>query len=160
MKSNYTFFWETHYVFSNWHPAPFDMDGNHFSNSEQAFMYYKAKLFGDTKSMEKILKSPDPRTVKKLGREVKGFDSKKWDDNKFQIMYDVNIAKFTQNSKMREKLMLTDGTQLVEASPYDNIWGIGLDVNDAKRLDPKKWPGQNLLGKVLDKVREDLKHMN
>ena len=157
MENNkYTFFWETKYVFSNWHPAKFVMNGIKFGNSEQAFMYYKAKLFGDEYSMEKILKNSDPRKVKQLGREISGFDEKIWDENKFQIMYNVNYAKYSQNPKMLNKLISTKGTNLVEASPFDNIWGIGLFEIDAKRLSPNLWPGKNLLGKVLDKVRDDL----
>lgn len=151
---NYTFFWESDSCFSNWHPARFTHKGKSFANSEQAFMWEKAILFNDNETAELVLKTPNPREVKKLGRQVHPFDSVKWDEMKFDIMYDVNLSKFSQNPGMKKKLL--SNQNFVEASPYDAIWGIGMRASDTGAEDEKNWKGQNLLGKVLDKVKETL----
>lgn len=151
----YTFFWESDSCFSNWHAARFTHKGKTFSNSEQAFMWEKAILFGDNKTADLVLRTSNPREVKKLGRQVHPFDSVKWDKMKFDLMYEVNLSKFSQNEEMKKKLLA--GENFVEASPYDAIWGIGMKETDAGVNDPRNWKGQNLLGKVLDKVNETLK---
>ena len=156
----HVFFWGTPSVFSNWHPATFVMDDLLFANSEQAFMYYKAKCFDDTVSMDNILKTHDPKEAKKLGRLVQGFEQDIWDVYKFDVMFNVLKHKFSQDRKMYIELMSTRGKHLVEASPYDKIWGIGLSVEDATNIDPDKWPGQNLLGKVLDNLRNSFEKDN
>jgi len=152
-------FWETNDEFgymSNWYRAEFDYDGHHFVNSEQAFMYLKAKLFNDTESMQKILENTNPLRCKQLGRNVKPFDSNIFDKHKYQFMVQVVYEKFSQNEYLKVKLLNTKDAILVEASPRDNIWGIGIDVNHQNFNDPNKWPGQNLLGKALMEVREKL----
>lgn len=144
---------------SNWFMVDFEVDNKTFKNTEQYMMYQKAVLFNDTKMAEKILQEPDPRTVKKYGRKVNGFNSDIWQQNREKIMYDGNYAKYSQNEELKEKLLKTDGKMLVEASPYDKIWGIGLSEKKAKETEPDQWPGLNLLGKVLVKVRDDLKSL-
>lgn len=143
--------------FGNWYPAPFTMDGHNFSNSEQAFMYKKAILFGDSVAAEKILNTTSPMICKRLGRSVKPFDSEIFDKHKFQFMVDVCYEKFSQNPELKKHLLDTGNSLLVEASKLDRIWGIGMTVNDPDFHDPSKWKGQNLLGKALMDVREKLK---
>lgn len=142
--------------FSNWYKAEFDYDGKHFINSEQAFMYLKAKLFNDFEIMEKILKNGNPMICKNLGRCVKSFDPSIFDENKYEFMVDVLLAKFSQNSSLKKMLLDTCDAILVEASPKDKIWGIGMDVNHSNFNDQSKWDGLNLLGKALMEVRNIL----
>jgi len=144
--------------FSNWYPSPFTKDGIRFENTEQYMMYRKALLMGDDDMAAKILKTPDPKTVKSLGRKVKNWDEEKWVAHREDIMYDGCLAKFSEpkNLKIRNLLLSTSGKHLVEASPYDNIWGIGLCATDERAKDPSQWKGLNLLGKTLDRVRDTL----
>lgn len=149
---------------SNWYPAEFDaetkIDGklekHHFYNTEQYFMFIKAVIFGDKEIAEKILKTKNPRKAKELGRIVRNYDDKVWNDIRYKIMVDANKAKYSQNEELK-KLITSDefkGKGFVECSPVDRIWGIGLGENDALADDETKWKGQNLLGKSLDEVRE------
>ncbi len=95
--------------------------------------------------------------MKDLGREVRHFKDSTWNKNKVNIYYEHCKAKFTQNQHLKEKLMETDNKTLVEASPNDKIWGIGLAEDVAKITDPSLWPGQNLLGQILTKIRDEFK---
>jgi ribA/ribD-fused uncharacterized protein len=144
------YFWGTADIYSNWYPAPTGV----FANSEQAFMWYKADFFGDEEIKDKIFKETNPAEAKKLGRLVKGFDAKAWECVKFGLMTYVNLLKFQQNSELGQNLRDTGDRILVEASPVDNIWGVGLGANDDKILDPANWKGQNLLGQALIQVRK------
>lgn len=156
MENNeYTFFWSG--PFSQWHPSKFVIDGIQFTHAEQYMMYKKAMLFSDTETADKILKAKHPKEQKALGRQVKNFSSQEWEKNCKKFVYDGNYAKFTQNSDLMKKLMDTGDSLLVEASPYDKIWGIGLNEEDAKITPEEQWPGKNWLGEVLTNLRHDLK---
>jgi ribA/ribD-fused uncharacterized protein len=100
------------------------------------------------------MSTTDPREQKKIGREVKNFDKKKWDQKVKDIVFRGNMAKFTQNEDLKKKLLATAGTTLVEASPHDKIWGIGLAETDPKAQKRETWLGTNWLGEVLTEVRE------
>ena len=153
----YTFFYKMSHPFSNWYKCTFiDQDGIEYSCSEQYMMAEKAKLFGDDAVWEKIMACNNPRDHKNLGRKVKNFDKEKWEKYAREIVYQGLYYKFSQNLKLLEKLMETKGTLIVEASPYDNIWGIGLGENDPRIHDPRNWKGMNWLGEVLTKLRDDL----
>ena len=135
-------FWkakEEYGEFCNWYTAKFIYDGKEFKNSEQAFMYLKAKLFNDTIMMEKILLKSNPMICKNLGRAVKPFDSSIFEEHKYQFMLEVLYAKFYQNENLKIKLLNTGDALLVEASPIDKIWGIGMDVNHPDFNNPLKW---------------------
>ena len=132
------------------------LDGKKFNTAEQYMMYSKAKLFDDEEIAEKIMATSNPRVQKSLGRQVRNFDANVWQITAVDVVYKGNHAKFTQNSNLLKQLLATEGTVLVEASPYDKIWGIGLGEDDAKRTPPSQWPGTNLLGLVLTQLREDL----
>jgi len=116
----------------------------------------KARLFNDEESLLQILESADPKTAKELGRRVKNFDGAKWEANARRLVTEGNIAKFSQNSHLCDFLLATGNTVLVEASPCDQIWGIGLEESDERTKDPAKWQGQNLLGFTLMDVRSRL----
>ena len=119
-------------------------------------MAEKAKFFGDELIREMILNSTDPSEQKDLGRRVSGFDGPAWTLVAKDIVYKGLYLKFTQNESMLAKLLETKGTLIVEASPYDKIWGIGLAEDDKRIHDPKKWLGTNWLGITLTKLRDDI----
>lgn len=150
------FFWGGE--FSNWYECQFVYKGHYFDNSEQAFMWEKAKFFNDEEIASKILKTSCPSTAKKLGRKVKNFDSEIWLSPAYQFMVGVNVEKYSQNEDLKHKLLLTGDKMLVEASPYDTIWGIGLGENDDTILNENNWNGLNLLGKALMDVRNILRN--
>ena len=152
------FFFGADNYLSNWHPAKFILtfnnDDYNFENVEQAMMASKAMLFNDLESFQKILKTPNPKSVKALGRKVKNFDPKLWDEHKKYIVKTAVLGKFLYNDKLKENLLATGNKFLAEDSPYDKIWGIGTKSMTHKKN--KTWPGQNLLGEILMEVREEL----
>ncbi|MFA5207571.1 MAG: NADAR family protein [Candidatus Paceibacterota bacterium] len=157
ITDKYVFFWNGE--FSNWFECKFPFikyKGLTFFNSEQAFMWEKAIFFGDMEIAKKIVETPNPKENKILGRKVKNFDKNKWLREGYEIMIAVNLAKFGQNSRLKAILLSTEDKIIVEASPYDTIWGIGLHWEDDRVLDEKNWRGMNLLGKALMEVREKL----
>ena len=144
----------THY-FSQWYKCNFtNSNGTEFSSAEQYMMYKKALLFGDKEIAQKIINSDDPAEVKALGRKVKNYSESKWNEYKYKIVVRGNKLKFSQNKKLLKRLLETGNKLLVEASPYDKIWGIGLTAIDACKIPQNKWPGQNLLGLALGEVRD------
>ena len=157
MNQTFTFFWRTESPFSQWHPSPFVVDGISFNCAEQFMMYKKAKLFCDDETAEMILTATKPSIQKELGRAIKGYEDAEWLQNRERIVYEGNFHKFTQNENLRKALMNTGETTLVEASPVDTIWGIGLAADNPDASFPEKWKGLNLLGKILTELREDLK---
>ncbi|QDV69021.1 Swarming motility protein YbiA [Rosistilla carotiformis] len=141
---------------SQWYESSFTVDGTVYQTAEHWMMAAKARLFGDEESLLQILESSDPKTAKALGRKVKNFDSSLWDENARRLVTEGNVAKFSQNSHLQEFLLGTGDAVLVEASPYDRIWGIGLKADDDRAKNPVTWQGQNLLGFALMDVREEL----
>ena len=140
---------------SNFYPCEFEFNGKMFHFSEQCFMYQKALLFNDFEIAEQVLNETDVRKIKALGRKVKNFNNELWYIHKENFMYNACYAKFSQNDKLKDFLLSTGNREIVEASPVDNIWGIGFSSDKAmENID--KW-GQNLLGKTLMKVRAVLK---
>lgn len=145
-------------VFSNFTPTPnLQYKGHTFQTTEQAFMWAKANGFKDKATAAKILAEANPAKAKLLGREVQPFSNVYWDLNKEFLMYEVTLAKYSQFENYRKILLETGDKELVEVNGKDRVWGIGLYANDPRILDPKQWQGQNLLGKVLMKVREELR---
>jgi hypothetical protein len=155
ITNTHVYFWGSE--LSNWYGCKFIHDNHEFNNSEQAFMWEKAKFFGDDETAELILNTPDPRTAKELGRQVKNFNRELWLKRGYDAMVIVNLAKYKQNNHLKNILLSTDNKILVEASPVDTIWGIGLHWNDDDCLDESNWNGMNLLGKALMEVREKIK---
>jgi len=145
------------HVLSQWWPAAFSLDGQGYASAEQYMMMQKAKLFGDEEACSRILSTRSPSEAKRLGRRVKGFDDKLWSAHRFAIAVRGNTAKFGQNPELRDWLIGTGEQVLVEASPADTIWGIGLAADDKRALDPRTWRGLNLLGFTFMKVRAALR---
>lgn len=137
-------------------PCSFAIDGFAYSSAEKYMMHRKALLFGDEEIAEKIILSENPKECKALGRKVKDFDPEIWDNEKYSIAVKGNLAKFSQNEELKDYLLSTGEEELVEASPFDRVWGIGMRKGDPRIGDRSKW-GQNLLGKALMEVRETLR---
>lgn len=142
---------------SQWHNCRFEVDGVVFHTSEQFMMAQKALLFQDEETYEKIMQADNPKDYKALGRLIRNFNQKIWDDNKYQIVLRGNIEKFSQNPELKEFLIGTGDKVLVEASPYDNIWGVKLALDNELILNPNNWAGENLLGFVLMETRDTLR---
>lgn len=155
-QESFEFFWESNSPFSNWYKSDFILNGIKFNCVEQAMMYGKALCFNDNDTANKILKEASPREQKKLGRKVKNFNSSVWDSKCKQVVYDACRAKFTQNFPLLKEILSKKGKILVEASPYDKIWGIGLLATDPRALNRDTWLGKNYLGDVLTQLCEDL----
>ena len=119
-------------------------------------MASKAQVFGDAAARENILKSNNPGLAKKLGRMVEGFDESVWQQIRFECVVRANVLKFSQNAELKAFLLNTGCRVLVEASPVDSIWGIGLAADDPTCEDPNLWKGENLLGFALMQVRKRL----
>ncbi len=148
---------------SNWYPCVFnaEYEGKEYTfyNSEQYFMFVKAKTFGDEENALKILlEGKNPKKAKTYGRMVKNYDDEKWNEIRYKVMVDANMAKYSQNNELKELLLNLEleGKHYVESSPVDRIWGVGLSENDPLIDDEKNWLGTNLLGKALDEVRDKL----
>mgnify|MGYP000075339145 CR=1 FL=1 len=151
----YYFFWQTSSPFSNWHFSQYILDDLQFNCSEQGVMYSKAILFGDIVVAKKILKClpNQQKLMKSLGRQVKNFDENIWKKHRIQIYKRHCHAKFSQNQHLKNILISTGNKILVEASPSDKIWGIGLSAHIAKSTPVEKWKGLNLLGQILTEIK-------
>jgi ribA/ribD-fused uncharacterized protein len=162
-KFRFLFFWGhqpsrdgriTASCLSQWYEASFEIAGVVYSTAEHWMMASKARLFSDDGTLHAILESVDPKTAKALGREVKNFDDESWNENCRRLVTEGNIAKFSQNKELGDFLLATGDQVIVEASPYDRIWGIGLKADDERAKHPDTWQGQNLLGFALMDVRD------
>lgn len=141
---------------SQWWPAPFTVDGTTYPTAEHFMMVGKARLFGDELMRSRILDASSPGAAKALGRVVRGYDEEVWVANRYNIVLEGNIAKFGQNLHLLAYLLATTGCILVEASPTDRVWGIGLAADDMRAGRPSQWTGLNILGFALMDVREHL----
>ena len=142
---------------SQWYMCSFVVDNVSYNCAEQYMMAEKARIFGDDDTWQQIMASYDPMTIKKLGRKVRNFNAYVWKKNCQQIVKRGNLAKFSQNQKLLEYLLGTGDKILVEASPKDTIWGIGLAEDASEASNPRLWQGENLLGFTLMEVRDMLK---
>lgn len=154
ITDTHAYFWGS--IFSNWYPSKFEYNGIEFLNSEAALMYAKAMIFDDLNHSIEILNTEnhDPRKVKKLGRKVVGYDDDLWAENRYELMVDILKSKFSQNPDMLDILLSYEDKTIVEASPYDGIWGVKLHWSDDLILNEANWNGQNLLGLALMEVRD------
>jgi ribA/ribD-fused uncharacterized protein len=143
---------------SQWWPAQFTVDRHSYATAEHYMMWRKAMLFGDHETAGRILAVDHPAQAKRLGREVRGFTESTWDAARFGIVVAGNLAKFGQHEDLRTYLLSTGERVLVEASPTDGIWGIGLSATDGRAYDPARWQGLNLLGFALMEVRTTLRN--
>ncbi|BFZ16847.1 hypothetical protein BsWGS_19886 [Bradybaena similaris] len=156
----YVYFWKKDSCFSQWYPSMFRVDGQSYYCAEQYMMHQKALICQDHEAAAKMLRCRDPAEMKKLGRSVKNWDlhGQTWEDRCFDVVKRGNLHKFSQNLALKAQLLATDGKQLVEASPVDTKWGIGLAKENSLAWNQSTWKGKNLLGKALTEVREELKN--
>lgn len=141
---------------SQWWPCAFTVDGIGYASAEHWMMAAKARLFDDRDALARILAAPTPAEAKNLGRLVRGFDESVWAARRFELVVAGNVAKFGQDPALRDFLLGTGSRVLVEASPRDRIWGIGLGAGNELATDPTRWRGLNLLGFALMETRERL----
>lgn len=141
---------------SQWWMCPFQVDGVEYSCAEQFMMAEKARMFGDQEMLAKIMKASHPKEMKAYGRAVTNFDKESWDSSCYEIVKMGNYAKFSQNPELLDFLLGTKNRILVEASPRDRIWGIGMGKANPDALCPLKWRGTNLLGFALTEVRDQI----
>ena len=154
IKDGFVLFWRG--IFSQWHPTSFVVEGVHYPTAEHWMMASKARLFGDDPALKAILASDSPKEAKGIGREVNNFDKQFWETKCFDIVVKGNRCKFYQNADAKKRLLDTGNKILVEASPDDKIWGIGIGQGDIRATNPALWNGQNLLGQALMVVRHRL----
>lgn len=140
-------------VFSQWWRCRFEVDGTAYASAEQWMMACKARLFGDRDALSRILEASDPAACKAIGREVRGYDEARWSAHRFDLVTAGNVAKFGADPALRDYLLATGDSVLVEASPRDRVWGIGLGRESERAHDPRTWRGQNLLGFALVRAR-------
>ncbi|MEV6140127.1 NADAR family protein [Nocardia sp. NPDC051990] len=145
---------------SQWWPAPFVVDGLTYATAEHYMMWGKAMAFGDTEVAERILAAGHPKQAKGLGRRVRGFSEIIWDASRFDIVVTGSVAKFGQHEELKQYLLGTGKRVLVEASPVDQVWGIGLTDDDPRAENPAAWRGLNLLGFALMVARAQLAAAN
>jgi len=173
IADGFLLFWRNEDKGSNWNFSPsFVMDGVEYKYAEQAMMFYKAALFNDPATGQRILDAEYPWDTKdkktgkvikwghkSLGRQVQNYDDTVWIEHRLQIMVDICKAKFSQIPEYKEWLLGTGNLFIVEASPYDKIWGIGLEETDPRATDPSQWPvdALNLLGLALMITRDWLR---
>lgn len=144
------------HVLSQWWLASFEVEGVRYASAEHFMMASKARVFGDDDALARVLRSPDPAAAKRIGREVRGFDSALWQARSFELVVEGNLHKFRANRELGDYLLSTAPALLVEASPRDRIWGIGLGPSNPDARDPTRWRGRNLLGFALTEVRRQL----
>jgi ribA/ribD-fused uncharacterized protein len=139
---------------SQWWPATFIVDGVSYPTAEHWMMAGKARLFGDEKGLAAVLRAASPGAAKAAGRTVSGFDDERWAAARYDVVVAGNLAKFGQHADLRDFLLSTGTKVLVEASPYDRIWGIGMAATNPDVARPSVWRGVNLLGFALMEVRD------
>ncbi|WNJ19860.1 NADAR family protein [Pontibacter sp. G13] len=146
--------------FSQWYESPFEVEGDVYPTAEHWMMAEKARLFNDQERLDEILTVKTPGEAKKLGRAVQNFDQSRWEARRFDIVKTGNLHKFEQNPAMKAFLLGTGHRVLVEASPLDAIWGIGLAKDHGHARQPQNWRGLNLLGFALMEVRDQLSYID
>ena len=157
MEQQFVLFWkpqEANGIYSQWYLCDMTIDGIVYCCNEQYMMAEKARLFGDVVVLAKIMATRDPAEMRRLGRIVSGFNQQIWDDSCVGIVTDANYHKFSQNVDLRDQLLATGNATIVEASPRDTIWGIGLGASNPAARVPASWRGKNLLGIAIMAARE------
>lgn len=162
--SDFVFFWGhtdrgaglTKACLSQWFPCSFVVDGQYYNCAEQYMMAEKARVFGDEEVRQQILSEYNQMTIKKLGRKVSGYNDEVWRNVRFDVVVKGNVAKFSQNEKLMDFLVGTCNMVIAEASPKDEVWGIGFEETAPEASNPSKWQGTNLLGFALMEVRDVL----
>jgi ribA/ribD-fused uncharacterized protein len=138
---------------SQWYASEMIVDGVRFPTAEHYMMWRKARAFGDVEIEQQLLADDSPAVAKQLGRRVRNYRSDVWDRMRFDVVVEGSIAKYQQNATLRRYLLETGDGVLAEASPVDDIWGIGFAAGNPFARDPQRWTGLNLLGFALMDAR-------
>lgn len=166
LDADFLFFWGhrpsrtgelTQSCLSQWWPSSFVVEGTRYPTAEHWMMAWKARMFGDDEAVDRILAMDDPGKAKHLGRQVAGFDPLVWEAAAFGIVVQGNFHKFSSDGRLRKYLLASNDAVLVEASPLDPVWGIGMSADDPDAALPQRWRGENKLGFALMKVRDLLR---
>lgn len=152
------YFYSNNDHFSNFYKSSFVVNDIEFNCGEQYIMYSKALLFKDNEIVNKILQESVPSKIKALGRKVKNYNDKIWCEIREDITYIGLLAKYMQNNDLKKLILDTGDKELVEASPYDKVWGIGMGITNPNIHDKTKW-GTNILGKILMRVRNNIRNL-
>ncbi|MDE6314248.1 MAG: NADAR family protein [Lachnospiraceae bacterium] len=163
-RQKFIFFWGaeekaqqiTKACLSQWYPCCFKAEDQEYYTTEQYMMAQKALLFEDKEMFRQIMKAEHPKQFKTLGRKIRGFQEEVWKEHRMDIVVAGNYAKFSQNPELKNFLLASKERILVEASPYDKIWGIGMTGDSPNVENPLTWKGTNLLGFALMEVRDIL----
>ncbi|MGW0365384.1 NADAR family protein [Streptomyces sp. NPDC002990] len=142
---------------SQWWPSAFTVGDVRYATAEHWMMAGKARLFADPEAERAALEAGTPAAAKKAGRLVRGFDESVWERERYALVVEGSVHKFASDPALRAYLLSTGDRVLVEASPLDRIWGIGLAADDERALDPARWRGLNLLGFALMEARTRLR---
>lgn len=145
---------------SQWWMSRFIENNVIYKSAEHYMMEGKARVFNDPVISGQIIIADSPQKVKSLGRKISNFNDKVWDEHKYQIVKQASYLKFSQNESLQEFLLSTGEKIIVEASPVDNIWGIGMAEDHPKIANPMEWQGENLLGFVLMEIRDEIAYKN
>ena len=165
-KLDYIMFWGhqpavdghlTNSCLSQWWKSKFWSNVDNYCCMEQYMMAKKAELFCDKDILQQILSCEEPKQIKLLGCKIKNFNEEVWNEVKYTIVLYGSFMKFTQNADLKEFLLSTGNSILVEASPFDGIWGIKMRESDENARNPMKWRGENLLGFALMEVRDEIR---
>ena len=155
-NSNTVAFYGKNSPFSNFHAVSFTVDNAQFNCTEQYYQLKKSEFFSDRQTSQSIMETSNPSEMKRLGAKVKDFNQERWETVCVEMMQVGNLAKFTQNEQMRDKLIATETKTLVESSSIDLFWGSGIGLHQKDTMNREKWTGQNKMGEVLCKVRSDI----
>jgi ribA/ribD-fused uncharacterized protein len=154
---NFVLFYGNKEIYSNFYPAAFEIDGKAFPTSEHYFMYVKAMTFDPNGEVTyERLAAASPKEAKAQGRQVRFYSESRWNAMCENVMYKACLAKFSQNPELKQQILETGDAIIVECSPRDRKWGIGMGKNNPDATNPDKWRGRNLLGKTLMRVRKTL----
>ena len=156
-KNNITAFFSSYSKLSNHFPCTFEIQGQRYTSMEQFLFVSLAKLFKDESLQHELLQTNDPKKIKSLGKKIKNFKKSIWRDKIEGILSTGLMEKFSQNMDLKEALLRTESTTIVEANKFDGTFGIGLSLGDDMLWDPQNWNGDNLMGKALMCVRDLLK---
>jgi len=158
------FFWKENNKFgflNSFYTSHFVDENNiKYNCTEQYFMANKCLKFDKSNRAlyMNIMKTTIPYTIKKYGKQVNNFDKSIWDKEKYELIKKGIRFKFSQNIKLRKKLIQTGNKNIYEATQYDKLWGRGMTMQEAKEIEDANFPGENLLGKALMEIREEIKN--
>ena len=141
---------------SNFHPAPFLLDGQTFHCSEQLIQFKKVKYFKDNDAARHILATKNGSECKLISREIKSYDHELWKKVAKENCIEGILHKFLQNPLLQKILLETGDKQLVECC-YDTLWGTGVPLKEETCLNPVLWHNQGIMGEMLEEVRDKLR---